>query len=84
MVPYHILRLYDLYLAFDMLAYGQMRYNLLGGGGHWFPGEKADHLDWQRLPAALEKSPVASEIIDKLRAVHEVFNVKDEKRLSES
>lgn len=83
-VPYHILRLYDLYLAFDMLAYGQMRYNLLGSGGHWFPGNKADHLDWQRLPEALAKSPVASEIIDKLRAAHEVFNAKDEKRLSES
>ena len=82
--PYHILRLYDLYLAFDMLAYGQMRYNLLGDGGHWFPGNKADQLEWDKLPEALAESPVADEIIDKLRAAHEVFNSEDKKRLSES
>lgn len=82
--PYHILRLYDLYLAFDMEAYGKMRYNLLGSGGHWFPGNKVDQLDWEQLPKCLEKSPVASEISAKLRAAHDVFNAGDKKRLSES
>ena len=82
--PYHVLRLDNLYRAFDMLAYGKMRYNLLGSGGHWFPGNKVDALDWDRVDEALADSPVAETVRERLQAAHQTFNAADKKRLSES
>ncbi len=81
---YHILRLYNHYQAFDMLEYGKMRYNLLGSGGHWFPGYKVDKMDWDKLPEVLKDSPVAELIPGKLKAAHQAFNAEDKKRLSQS
>lgn len=81
---YQILRLYTLAKAFDMTAYGKMRYNMLGNGGHWFPGQKIDQLDWDNLPALLAASPVADQIPDVLREAHAALNAEEVKRLSES
>ncbi|GAB4218322.1 MAG: aldo/keto reductase [Synechococcales cyanobacterium] len=54
-----ILWLRNLVLAYDMVEYGKMRYNLLGNGGHWFPGRKAELVDPQQLAPVLQKSPFA-------------------------
>jgi predicted aldo/keto reductase-like oxidoreductase len=67
-----------------MLGYGKMRYNLLGGADHWFPGHKVDQVDWDALAGVLVDHPLADAIPDALREAHEAFNAKDEKRLSES
>ncbi len=81
---YHTLRLYTFAKALGMVGYGRMRYNLLGNGGHWFPGYKVDKLDWEALPRAIAASPVAERIPEVLREAHALFDADDVKRLSQS
>jgi len=79
-----ILWLRNLALAYDMIEYGKMRYNLLGSGGHWFPGAKADqvgNLDWQKC---LQASPYADKIPHFLAEAHQMLGGEAVKRLSQS
>jgi hypothetical protein len=78
-----ILRLRNLALAYDMVEYGKMRYNLLGNGGEWFPGNKADALDGAELSECLARSPHADVIPGYLREAHELLSGDDVKRLQE-
>jgi predicted aldo/keto reductase-like oxidoreductase len=82
-VPW-ILRLRNLALAYDMTGYAKMRYNLLGNGGHWFPGNKADKLDDVDLTAALSASPHAEKIPGYLAEAHAMLAGEEVKRLQES
>lgn len=82
-VPW-ILRLRNLALAYDMSEYAKMRYNMLGNGGHWFPGNKADkagELDWS---SALAKSPHADKIPGFLAEAHAMLAGAEGKRLQAS
>ncbi len=79
-----MLWLRTLALAYDMLEYGKMRYNLLGNGGHWFPGLNAEQIDQLELKEALTKSPFAEQIPAFLREAHSMFYQKPKKRLSQS
>lgn len=82
---YQILRLFNLAEAFDMTDYAKMRYNLLGNGGHWFPGEKADErTDWNALRQCIANHPQANRVIEVLQKAHAMFNADDVKRLSTS
>jgi predicted aldo/keto reductase-like oxidoreductase len=81
---YHILRLFNLVKAFDMLEFGQMRYNLLGGADHWFPGHKAAEFDKAMLLAALKGYRFADQVPDRLREAHSLLNGEDKQRLSKS
>ncbi|WP_017297888.1 aldo/keto reductase [Nodosilinea nodulosa] len=65
-----ILRLRNLLLAFDMEDYAKARYNMLGNAGHWFPGEKAEHLDQVDLSDCLRRSPHAEKIPRLLAEAH--------------
>jgi hypothetical protein len=79
-----ILRLRNLALAYDMVEYGRMRYNLLGNGGHWFPGYKADKLEELELTSCFAASPHGAEIPKLLEEAHELLAGEAQRRLSES
>jgi len=80
-----ILRLWTYAKALDIVAWGQMRYNLLGGGGgHWFPGEMAGNFDEPAVRAAIAGNPFAAKIPGILREAHALFYTEPKKRLSKS
>jgi uncharacterized protein len=78
-----ILWLGNLMDAFDMREYAQARYNLLGSGGHWFPGYKADRLAELDLRHSLRHSPHAADIPARLASIHEKLDGQSVKRLSQ-
>jgi len=79
-----ILWLRNLALAYDMLDYGKMRYNLLGNGGHWFAGKRADSIDPTALSSALVNSPHAAQIPQLLLETHQLLGGESVQRLSQS
>ena len=79
-----ILWLRNLLEAFDMEEYGQARYNLLGNGGHWFPGCKADSLETVDLSQCLAQSPHADKIPALLADTDRRLGGKAVQRLSRS
>ena len=71
--------------AFDMHGYGEMRYNLLGNGGHWFPGKNAAEAGAADLEPAGKMSGLGAERLRSLlRESHEMLGKKEVKRLSQS
>jgi uncharacterized protein len=64
------------------VEFGQARYNLLGNGGHWFPGKKAYDLEKLDLTACLQQSPHAAKIPALLQEVHQILEAGDRQRLS--
>jgi predicted aldo/keto reductase-like oxidoreductase len=77
-------RLRDLALAFDMVEYAKMRYNLLGSGGTWFPGRRVkEAADIDAVRPALEKSPYADAIIGYLHEAHAMLQGEQKKRLQQ-
>jgi uncharacterized protein len=79
-----ILWLRNLALAYDMVDYAKMRYNLLGNGGHWFPGKKAEDVDKLDLRQCLARSPHAEKIQYFLKEAHQMLGGAEVQRLSKS
>ena len=79
-----ILWLRNLALAYDMVDYAKMRYNLLSNGGHWFPGQKATHVSQFDLRACLRHSPHADKIPAILAEADRLLGGEAVQRLSQS
>jgi predicted aldo/keto reductase-like oxidoreductase len=79
-----ILWLLNLALAYDMIEYGKMRYNLLGNGSSWFPGNRVDNLEELDLRECLINSPHAEKIPQMLATAQEILGGAEVKRLSQS
>ena len=79
-----IMWLRNLVLAFDMIEYGKMRYNLLGNGSHWFPGLNAARAKELDVATAVKKSPWAEQIPGWLNEIHSQLYEAPKKRLSQS
>lgn len=76
-----ILRMRNLALAYDMVEYGKMRYNMLGKADHWFPGNKAADINAEALSSVLQKSAHTEVIPDALTEAHALLNGAEGKRL---
>ena len=78
-----ILRLWTYAASLDLVSWGKMRYNLLGQADHWFPGEHVGQLDFQKLEAAVKRSPFADRLPRILKEAHELLFDEPKKRLSQ-
>ena len=78
-----ILGLRNLAIAYDLTEYAKTRYNLLGNGGHWFPGNKAEHISKLDLARSLAQSPHADKIPALLEDAHKLLASEAVKRLSQ-
>lgn len=70
---FEILRLWTYGTALDLMEWAKMRYNLLGQGGHWFPGRNSADFDEAALTRLLQDHPFRQRIPAILREAHALF-----------
>ena len=79
-----ILRLHNLAIAYDLVEYARMRYNLLGQGGHWFPGQPLGNLSAAEIRPYLQRCPDPDETLRRLLAARDLLAGEKVERLSRS
>ncbi len=83
-----LLWLANLVDSFDLDEFAKSRYQLLGNGSHWFPGNNANLLDVDvcesQLLKVLERHIKPKKVIKKLRVLKDKFGDKSLSRLSKN
>ncbi len=83
-----LLWLSNLIESFHLEDFAKSRYQLLGNGGHWFPGNNANSLDADicenQLYKVLERHIKPKKVIRKLRSLKEKFGEESLSRLSKN
>ena len=83
-----LLWLSNLIESFDLKEFARSRYQLLGNGSHWFPGNNANLIDVEVFESQLLKVLVRhvkpKKVIRKLRILKENFGEKSLSRLSKN
>ncbi len=83
-----LLWLANLIDSFDLEEFAKSRYQLLGNGSHWFPGNNSNLLDVDvcesQLLKVLERHIKPKKVIKKLRVLKEKFGDKSLSRLSKN
>ena len=74
-----IVRLYTFAKALGLIEYGKMRYNLLGSGGHWFPGNVSECVEG--VEHALRDSPHCERIVSILGDAHSLLSGEKRSRM---
>lgn len=81
-----MLWLRHLAVGWGMQTYGKMRFNLLGNGGHWFPGvavDSLDQIDPEKITQEVNGSPYAEAIAELAKESFELLGGEKVKRESE-
>lgn len=78
-----VLWLWNLAIAYDLIEFAKIRYNMLGQASHWFPGVKVDQINLDQIKPLLKHSPHVDKIPAILRDTHELLGSADVKRLSQ-
>jgi uncharacterized protein len=79
-----ILRLWSIAKAFDMVEYSKMRYNLIGNGGHWFPGDRPSEESFGELKDFLKDFKEGEALYEALHEASDLLKGEEKKRLSQS
>jgi hypothetical protein len=79
-----ILRLYNLAIAYGLIDYAKMRYNLLGQGGHWFAGQPLGNLTREEILPSLSQCPDPQTTLKNLFAARDLLAGAKVERLSKT
>ncbi len=71
---FEILRIYTYGIGLGLESFAKARYNLLGKGGNWFPGNKAVDFNPTQIKEACNQSPYKDQIPELLNEVHRSLN----------